>query len=162
MRPCREVLAFFQNGFQPAGAPAPSGEPADGTAKSAVTVNLYDSNGNAVGGKTVTLTDASGHATITPPSAISAAGTGAATFSVTDDTPETLTLTAKDTTDSITLGATPTLPFVSPVATQGGLLAFPSTVTADGATPTDITITLKDAMGRPSPGKLVQITPDWR
>ena len=153
-----EVLAFLQNGFQPAGAPVPSGEPADGTSKSAVTVNLYDSNGNAVGGKTVTLTDASGHATITPPSAISAAGTGAATFSVTDDTPETLTLTAKDTTDSITLGATPTLPFVSPVATQAGLLAFPSTVTADGATQADITITLKDAMGRPSPGKLVQLT----
>ena len=152
-----QVLAYLQNGFQPAGAPVPSGEPADGSSKSAVTVNLYDSNGNAVGGKTVTLTDASGHATITPPSAISAAGTGVATFSVTDDTPETLTLTAKDTTDSITLGATPTLPFVSPVATQGGLLAFPSTVTADGETQADITITLKDAMGRPSPGKLVQL-----
>ena len=143
-----QVLAYLDNGFQPAGAPVPSGEPADGSSKSAVTVNLYDSNGNAVGGKTVTLTDASGHATITPPSAISAAGTGVATFSVTDDTPETLTLTAKDTTDSITLGATLMLPFVSPVATQGGLLAFPSTVTADGETQADITITLKDAMGR--------------
>ncbi len=153
-----EVLAFLQNGFQPAGAPAPSGEPADGTSESVVTVNLLDSNGNAVGGKTVTVTDVSGHATIVPPSAVTATGTGTATFKVTDTTPETLTLTAMDTTDGITLKAAPTLAFVSPVATQAGLLAFPNTVTANGMTPTDITVTLKDSLGRPSPGKLIEIT----
>jgi hypothetical protein len=153
-----EVIAFLQNGFQPAGAPAPTGEPADGTSESAVTVNLFDSNGNAIGGKTVTVTDGAGHATITPPNAVTASGTGAATFILKDTTPETLTLTARDTTDSVTLGATPALPFVSPVATQAGLNAFPSTVTANGMSQADITITLEDSLGRPSPGKLIQLT----
>ena len=38
-----------------------------------------------------------------------------------------------------------------------GLTALPATVTADGVTPADISVTLKDSLGRPSPGKLVQI-----
>ena len=152
------VLAFLHNGFQAAGAPAPSGEPADGASQSFVSVNLYDSNGNEVSGKTVTLTaNAGSHATIVPPRAISGINNGAAAFTVTDLTPETLTLTAKDTTDGTTLTAAPTLPFVSPVATQAGLNAFPGTVIADGATQADITVTLEDSLSRPSPGKLVQI-----
>ena len=83
---------------------------------------------------------------------------GAATFSITDLNTENLSFTAEDTTDDVTLTQKATLSFVPPPAASAGLLAFPTTVTADGVTPTDITITLKDSLGRPSPGKLIQIT----
>ena len=70
---------------------------------------------------------------------------------------ETLTLTAKDTTDDVTVAQEPSLSFVTPPAASAGLTALPATVTADGITPADISVTLKDSLGRPSPGKLVQI-----
>jgi hypothetical protein len=44
------------------------------------------------------------------------------------------------------------------VAASAGLQVFPTQVTADGVTSTDITITLQDSLGRPSAGKLVQLS----
>ncbi|MGH7813641.1 MAG: Ig-like domain-containing protein [Candidatus Binataceae bacterium] len=152
-----EVTPTLQNWLWPAGAPDPSGEPADGTSQTVVNVHLYDSNGIAVSGKTVTLAANGGNqATIAPSSGVSDSN-GGVLFTVTDSTPENLTLTATDTTDGITIGEQPSLPFVTPVAAQAGLNAFPSTVTADGATPVDITVTLEDSKSNPSPGKTVQI-----
>ena len=106
-------------------------------------------------GKTVTLT-ATGSAQISPASGVSDAD-GNVSFQVTDSTAETVTLTATDTSDSVPLAAQPSLAFVTAPAASAGLNVFPTSVTADGVTPTDITMTLKDSLGRPSPGKLIQI-----
>ena len=84
---------------------------------------------------------------------------GAATFSITDLDTENLSFTAEDTTDDVTLTQKATLSFVPPPAASAGLLAFPTTVTADGVTPTDITMPRPRTLlaSRPSPGKLIQI-----
>ena len=130
--------------------------PADGATAGFVVVHLLDANGLRVTGKTVSaVANAGSNATIT---SVSTPDTSAAIFQVVDLTPETLTFTITDTTDSITLPGNPTLTVLPPLAATAGLSAFPTTVTADGVTPTDITVTLQDSLGRPSPGKLVQLS----
>ena len=140
-----------------AGANADGSAPADGVTTALGQAFLTDANGFPISGKSVSLTPMGGSATVTPPSAVTD-NDGAATFSITDLNTENLSFTAEDTTDDVTLTQKATLSFVPPPAASAGLVAFPSTVTADGVTPTDITITLKDSLNRPSPGKLIQIT----
>ncbi len=133
--------------------------PANGTTQGSVTAYLYDSNGNAVSGKTVTLTANTGSsAKISPPSGVSTAANGAVVFSITDLNPENSTFTATDTTDGIKLTQTATATFVTPSAAEAGIEAFPTGVTNDGVSTTTITVTLKDGLGRPSPGKLVTLS----
>jgi hypothetical protein len=139
-----------------AGANADGSAPADGVTTAVGQAVLTDDNGFPISGKSVSLTAAAGSATITPSSAVTD-NDGAAVFSITDLSTENLTLTATDTTDSVTLTQKPSLSFVPPPAASALLTALPATVTADGITPADITVTLKDSLGRPSPGKLVQI-----
>ena len=102
------------------------------------------------------------HAAVSPPSGSFTNVTNgvAYCFSVTDSKPETVTFTAEDTSDGIQLTptTTPVLPFVTPPAAAASLIAGPSEVTADGMTPADITVTLQDSLGRPTPGKLIQIS----
>jgi kumamolisin len=130
--------------------------PADGATAAFVVVHLLDANGIRVTGKTVSVVaNAGSNATITP---VSSPDTSAEIFQVVDLTPETLTLTITDTTDSITLPGNPAVMVLSPLAAAAALTAFPTTVAADGVTPTDITVTLQDSLGRPSPNKLVQLT----
>lgn len=94
-------------------AASPTSVPADNSTASTITVTLKDASGNAVGGKTVTLAQGSGHSTITPPSATSN-GSGVASFSATDGTPEAVTYTATDTTDTVTVTQTATVTFTTP------------------------------------------------
>ncbi len=134
--------------------------PDDGTSKGYVAVQLRDANGNVVSGKTVTLAANGGsHAEITPGSGVTSISNGAVIFSVTDLDAETVNFTANDTTDGVTLTPTgsPSLTFATAPSTQAAIGAFPTTVTADGAHPTTITVTLEDTLGRPSPGKEIQI-----
>jgi Pro-kumamolisin, activation domain/Bacterial Ig-like domain (group 1)/Bacterial Ig-like domain (group 3) len=139
------------------GANADGSAPADGATTALGEAFLTDANGFPIRGKSVSLTPMSGSATVTPPSAVTD-NDGAAVFSITDLNTENLSFTVEDTTDDVTLTQKATLSFVPPPAASAGLVAFPTPVTADGVTPTDITVTLKDSLGRPSPGKLVQIT----
>jgi hypothetical protein len=138
------------------GSNADASAPADGVTTALAQAVLTDANGFPVSGKSVSLTAAAGSAKITPPSAVTD-NDGAVAFSITDSTIENLTLTAKDTTDGVTVAQQPSLSFVTPPATSAGFTALPATVPADGITPADITVTLKDSLGRPSPGKLIQI-----
>ena len=138
------------------GANADASAPADGATTALAQTVLTDTNGFPISGKSVSLTAAAGSATITPSSAVTD-NDGNAVFSITDLNTENLTLTATDTTDGVTVAQKPSLSFVPPPSTSAGLNAFPTTVTADGITPADITVTLEDSLGRPSPGKLVQI-----
>ncbi len=149
------TLAYQDNDLSPI---LSLGVPADGATTATVVVLLADANGNTIPGKTVTLSASpSANAMISPASAVTNTSNGAAVFTVTDLVPEALTFTATDITDSLPLSMTPTLPFVTPPAASAGLDVFPTTQAADGMSPVDITVTLQDSLGRPTPGKLIQI-----
>jgi hypothetical protein len=151
-----QVLPLMQTGTVQILSNQSLAVPADGVSQGGVLVTLYDANGNTVSGKTVTLTANSPNAVITPASAVSTVSDGAAAFTVTDLTAETLTFTVTDTTDGVVLPTT-SLTFGTPSAASGGITANPPSVPADGQTPATIIVTLKDALGRPSPGKTVSI-----
>ncbi|MGH7778985.1 MAG: protease pro-enzyme activation domain-containing protein [Candidatus Binataceae bacterium] len=143
----------------PASGIISNGVPADGSTQALVVVALRDANGNAVSGKYVSLTANSGSsAIINPPNAETTVDNGAVTFTLTDLTPENLTLTATDTSDSVELSQKGQLDFLTPSAASAGLNAFPNSVTADGASATTIQVTLTDSLGRPTPGKLINIS----
>jgi hypothetical protein len=142
--------------FPPGGLPVLA--PADGATQAKVVVKLVDANDHSVPGKTVTLSPGSGaSATISPSSAVSD-DYGNAVFTLTDLKPEVVTMTATDTTDAVTLNQTETAVFLVPPATTAGLTASPSTVTADGVTQAAVTLTLQDSLGRPTPGKVIQLS----
>jgi hypothetical protein len=132
--------------------------PADGTAVGGVLVRLLDANGNTVSGKTVTLAKTAGAAVISPSSGVTTVNNGAVVFTVSDLTSETVTFTATDTTDGIQLSQTATLTFGVPTATAANLSAYPTSVAADGSSTTTITVTLKDSLGRATPGKQINIS----
>ncbi len=139
--------------------PPIDGVPADGTAAGTVTVTLSDANGDSISGKSVALSANGGSsAKITPASGITSVNNGAVSFQVTDLIPEAVTLTAQDTTDHVTLPVPGSITFGVPSAAAAGLDAFPATVSADGKISATITVTLKDSLGRPTPGKLVMLS----
>ena len=133
--------------------------PADGSTTTAVVIILRDANGNTLSGKTVTLSaNAGSHVSITPSSVVTNPANGAAVFTITDATIEPVTFVAHDTTDGVTIPVGDTLEVVSPPATSAGIMAFPTTVAADGVSTTTITITLHDAQNHPSPGKVITLS----
>ena len=136
---------------------APPGVYADGTTTGTVVVQLFDADGNSISGKTVSLTATDGSPTITPPSTVTDSF-GDASFSLTDTTVETPTLTADDTTDGVKVSTTPTLPFITPPAVSASIGASLASVANDGTSDSVITVTLKDALGRGTPGKLVNLS----
>ncbi len=141
-----------------------SGIPADGTSQGSVVVTLHDAEGNHVGGKTVTLAaSACSHVQITPPSGGPTASTsGAAVFTIKDATAEPFVLTATDTTDGIVIAGGADVVFAVPSAAGAGIMAFPTTVAADGVSTSSITVTLRDAQNHPTPGKVVLLAQDGR
>ncbi len=139
-------------------SPGFSGIPADATSSASVVVTLRDAGGNLVGGKSVSLAATAGSSVvISPPSAVTSPLNGSVVFTITDTTPEQFTLTAKDTTDNVTLAQTADAKFAVPTAASAGIMAFPTTVAADGVSTTTITVTLHDALGHPTPGKVVTL-----
>ncbi len=133
----------------------PSSIPADGTSEAGVAVIVLDSNFYNVSGQNIALTaNAGSQATITAINGTTDVGNGAARFIVNDTASETVTLTAA--TAGGNLAQTAQIAFVGPAATGGGIVAFPTTQTADGTRTSTITVTLvHDAHGDPSPGKQV-------
>ncbi|GEM_PF-802606 len=132
---------------------------ADGSSTASIQVLLGDSNFNIVPGKTVTLQGNPGsHAVITPSSGVSSVNDGVVAFAVADSTVETVTFTATDTTDGITIGQTAVVNFTGPLAASGGIIANPTSVNANGTAASTITVTLKDANGNPAPGKEVTLS----
>lgn len=129
----------------------------DGMTAGGVLVRLYDNQGNGIGGKTVTLNGSASSAKLSTATAVTAVD-GTAVFTVTDLATESVTYTAVDTTDGITLSQTAVLNFVPPSASSAGITANPATVPADGQSAATLVVTLKDALNRPSPGKTVTIS----
>jgi Pro-kumamolisin, activation domain/Bacterial Ig-like domain (group 1)/Bacterial Ig-like domain (group 3) len=139
--------------------PSIPGVYADGTSTLPVVVTLRDSNGNTVGGKTVKLAaDGGSGAQITPTTAVTSAADGSADFTVTDTTAENVKFTATDTDDGVQVVQQPIATFEVPPAASVGLVENGSPVTADGVTTGTITVTMKDGLGRPTPGKLIQLS----
>ena len=96
-------------------------------------------------------------AVITPPTAVTTVDNGAALFTVTNLAFQTLTFTATDVTDGVVLAETPSVEFVPPPAAAASIIASPNSVPNNGTSTTTITVTLKDALDRPSPGKVVTL-----
>ena len=100
---------------------------ANGADSATITVTLRDAGGNGIAGKTVTLAQGSGSATISGGGSTNAAGV--VTFSASNATIETITFTATDTTDAIVLADDATVDFTFSDAT-----APTNTVTLGSAT----------------------------
>jgi predicted aconitase with swiveling domain len=141
----------------------------DGTDLVNISVTLLASGPVPVTGKTVALTpvitgsSSAGSSVIKPTSTGSNVtnSSGEADFTVTDPTAESITYTAKDTTDSITLAATVAVTFTTPTVSVGNskVVASPTKVVAP-ATSSQITVTLYDQAADPAPvnGKTVTLS----
>jgi len=129
-------------------ATTPNSIPADGGSVSTVTVVLKDAYGHAISGKTVTLTQGTGHSVISPASGPSTS-TGTVTFTVTNTTGETVTYAATDASDSIALTQTASVGFV-PVT------AAPTLSPAPGIYSPGQSVTLTSS----TPGAAIRYTTD--
>jgi Bacterial Ig-like domain (group 1) len=132
---------------------SPTTATADGSDSSTVTVTLLGTGNIPVTGKAVSLTPSSGTAQVTGPSPAQTDSNGQTTFTVTDTAAETVILTAKDTTDSITLTQQPSVTFQTPAPdpAHSTVSANPTNPPADGTTATTITVTIRDQAASPQP-----------
>ncbi len=138
---------------------------ADGVDISTVTVTLLGTGSVPVEGKAVSLTPTSCTpspcaAKVTDPSPDSSSANGQVSFTMTDAVAQSVTLTAADTTDSVTLTSTPTVTYDAPAvdATNSSVAANPTTVASGGST--TITVTLRDQSAtspQPIAGKTVTL-----
>ena len=131
---------------------------ADGSTAATVVVRLRDAKGNLIVGKTVALSaNAGSHAVVTPPSGISSQADGTVVFTVTNLTPEIVKFTAVNTSDGTILQQSPTVTFIAPPPQSASINALPLTLDANGISTATITVTLRDALNRPIPGKVITL-----
>jgi len=133
---------------------SPATATADGADSSLITVTLLSSSNLPVAGKTVTLSQGSGHSTVVPAATPNVTdANGKATFTVTDSSAEPVTYTATDTTDPMTVTQTATVTFAAPVATDAhsSVVANPTSVATGASSPSTITVTLRDQAPNPEP-----------
>ena len=130
-----------------------------GSKGATVVVTLLTSTGSPVAEKAVSLQASSGTAVIGAPAPAMTGSNGQVSFSLTDTVAESVTLTAKDTTDGITLTSMPTVTFATsaPSATASTVTASATTSPADGETQTLITVTINDQFGDPLSGKVITL-----
>ena len=134
------------------------GIPADGVTPFYVVAVLRDAGGNILSGKTVSLSASpSANVVITPPTGVTTVANGAVLFTVTNTAVEDVTFTAFDLTDGVVMNTPNPVSFVAPPAASGGLAPATQDVPADGVSTALITVTLRDALDRPSPGKVVTL-----
>lgn len=105
-RACSDVTSSSQSTL----VASPTTVTANGSGMSALTVTLRSASKTPIAGKTVTLTANNGSSVITPVQAVTNAN-GVATFTVTDSTVETVTYTATNTSDGITIANTASVAF---------------------------------------------------
>ena len=147
-----------------------TGVPADGVTSSEVTVTALDANGAAIANLPVSITaTASTTALVSPSTAVTGAN-GEATFSVTDDTPETVTLSAQYQETSLPAGSshqasgcistpcTATIVFVPTEAEASTVTASPSSAPADGHSTVTVTVMLENGNGAPINGHHVVLS----
>lgn len=135
------------------------GVPADGNTPLYVIAVLRDAAGNTLSGKTVTLSaNPSANVIIAPSSGVTNSANGAMVFTVTGTAIQDVNFNAQVSGDNVALTAPHPVSFVAPPATSASISASPTSVPPDGASASTITVTLKDAQNRPSPGKQVTLS----
>ncbi len=127
-----------------------------------VTVTLLAADGvSPVAGKSVTLLASSHTAQVTPspPSTATTGADGKAVFTVSDGTPELVSFSATDTTDSLAISATATVSFEvpAPSGATSGLTSNVTTDHADGISAVSLSVVIRDQFGNPVAGKAVQV-----
>jgi hypothetical protein len=123
-----------------------------------ISVLLRDALSSPLSGKTVNVTAAAGSSQISPVSDATN-GSGEATFTVADATPETVVYSAHS--GGVAVGQPVSVTFVAPPP-AGPVSATTSTVTSsasyvDSGVPIHVYVTLKDAAGNPVGGKTVTL-----
>ena len=138
---------------------------ADGANTATVTVTLKDTNGNPVtAGKSVTLSQGTGHSTIavngSTGSTTTSNGSGQAIFTVSDNDAESVTYTATDTTDDVTVSQTPSVTFSAPTASaaNSSISATNSSVPQSGSTTITVTLMDQGVLPQPIAGKLISLS----
>jgi hypothetical protein len=157
---------------------APTSVPDDGATASTITVTLLDGTSNPVPTKTVTLTatgcsptaNCTAHPGVGSSAITTLIGTtnslGQATFTVTDTVAQTVTYTAKDTTDTVTVSQTAPVTFTAttsctatnlcaptfvwtptPTSPQQDFATFPVTASAASSVPPDTVTPTYNATG---------------
>jgi hypothetical protein len=140
----------------------PTSLPAGGQT-TAVTVTLQNKSGFLTG-KTVSLSASSSTVTITssplliPPTGVTN-GSGQVTFQVSDSAVETVTLTALDVSDSVTVLQTATVTFTATEANQSTVTINPITTPASGPGAT-LTVVVRNASGQVVPNETVHAIVD--
>ena len=124
----------------------PTSVTADGSTTSTITVMLFDTNNNPVSGKTVTLSQGTGSSTISAASGASNAS-GVVTFTVKDTKAETVTYTAKDATDNITITQTAAVTFTPGAAAKLAFAQQPTNTAAGSSITPAVTVQVQDANG---------------
>jgi adhesin/invasin len=133
---------------------SPTSLTANGTSTSTVTVTVLDAQGNPVASQAVSLASSGTANTFTPASgSTNAAGVFTATLASTRAEAKTVTATA----GSLTKNATVTFVAGAPSGTTTTFVAGPSTVIADGASASTLTLTVLDAQGNPVAGQAVSV-----
>jgi len=149
----------------------------NGIAQSRITIVLRDNLNNLISGHTISCIPNAGtssivttdNITFTPPSTVNITVTnnrsgigitneyGLVSFTMTDTVGEIVTYVLTDTTRSIQLGR-PKIMFTGlPVASLTEIIVTPANVPADGSTPSNITVLLRDNNNLPLFNKSVQM-----
>lgn len=144
-------------------APTPvSTGPSNGTT---VTVTLLASDGTTtVPDKTVNVTASGGSAVVTTEGTGATNASGQALFTVYDNTAESVTMIAKDTTDGIVLASAPVVVFQTPPpptisATLTTVQIANSLAPADGSSAASVTVTVMNTANAIVPGVTVSVAP---
>ena len=141
-------------------------EPADGVTSVTLVVSIRDQFGNPLPGVVLAATGNPSATTRVAPEAASVNvtpgttdSTGKALFLAYDTAAESVTYTAADTTDNVTLSQTVAVTFLAtaPQANNSTLSANPGSVPADGTTSSTITVALHDHNSNPVPGKAITL-----
>ena len=135
----------------------PGAVPADGITSATLTVTLLDSLSAPVVGHAVSVAQ-TGSSGIGAPSGLSDLN-GQVSFAVTDTTAETVTYTATDNTDGVTVTQTAQVVFGGMITDAGtsSVMASASNVLADGTSSATLTVTLLDSLSAPVVGHAVSL-----
>src|SRR2546426_245949 len=135
----------------------PTSVVANGTSTSTITVTLKDINNNPVSGKAVSLAAGSGSSTITMVSGTTNTS-GQASFTVKDTVAQSVTYTARDTTDSITIAQTATVTFTAGAASKLAFSQQPTNTTAGQPIAPAVTVQVQDQLGNPVTSSAASVT----
>ncbi len=153
------VVVFGTLTVDPGASTVTAVTPADvsGSGTQAV-VTLKTAGGSPVAGKSVTLTASSSTATVVNPSSTISDSNGQVTFTVKDSAAESVTLTAVDTTDPVSITEQPTIVFQTGTASAAkSTITGTATSPADGQTQNELIVTIRDQFGNLLSGKTVSL-----